>query len=114
MREWEGFGAVSPPVVPHPLPPPMGFCASQTGSEVLEAPERSQGDPHSWSPGKNKYLLENSELFWKVVAKKKDSSYLELAQALRSPSGVESGKGGRDVSKGEVSEVESGKRDESV
>lgn len=60
----------------------MGSCASQTGSEVLEAPERSQGDPHSQAPGKNKYLLENK--FWKVVEKNKDSSYLELAQALRS------------------------------
>lgn len=71
MREWEGFGEASAPIVPHPLPPPMGSCAFQTGSEVLEAPERSQGDPHSQAPGKNKYLLENSELIWKVVGKKK-------------------------------------------
>lgn len=64
MREWEGSGEVSAPVFLHPL-------SSQPGSEVMEAPEHSQGNPHSWAPGKNKYLLENSELFWKVIGKKK-------------------------------------------
>lgn len=82
------------------FPSPSSSCASQSGSEVLEAPEHSQGDLHSRAPGKNKYLLENSELLWKVVEKNKDSSYLELAQALRSPGGLQSGKSGRDVSRG--------------